>query len=169
MNYVTAFLILLANFFLHSTILHKISILGVVPNTSLIIVVSFALLGGKKAGGIMGLITGLLQDVIFCDIIGINSLIYFLIGYFIGSINQNIFKENYMTSFVFTALSTFCFHIMYYILTYFLGFSINFLVQLKRVILIEIVYNSILAIFIFKQISKLYMTPTSMFNYPRRR
>lgn len=161
-------LIVIANFILQSTIFRYIEILGVMPNTALIIIVSFALLGGKRTGAILGLTIGLLQDIIFCDVIGIYALIYFIIGYTIGSFNTKVFKGNPITPFVFTALSTVFFHLAYHIVMFFFSVDVQLISIIKDVALIEVIYNSILSIFIYNQISKLYMTPRMKLRQKRK-
>ncbi len=70
-------LIIIGNFILQSTVFSQISIFGVVPNTGLIIIVTIALLKGRRIGGVVGLLVGLLQDIIFSPVIGVNGFIYF--------------------------------------------------------------------------------------------
>jgi len=48
--------IVIFNFILQSTIIPHIAVLGVVPNTALIIVVSLAILNGKREGAVVGII-----------------------------------------------------------------------------------------------------------------
>lgn len=75
----TIFTIIIINLILQSTILPYLDIMGVVPNTALVIVVIIALSKGKYYGGFFGLFIGLMQDIIFNITIGINGFIYFLL------------------------------------------------------------------------------------------
>ncbi len=167
MNYLLAFLIVIVNFILQSTIFQYISISGVIPNTSLIIIISFALLNGRWTGGIVGLFIGILQDILFGSVIGVYTLIYFLIGFLIGNSNENVFKGNPLTPIVFTAIATVIYHLFYYLFMYFFSLNEELLIILKQVILVEIVYNSLLSIFIYKLISKIY--EDSYLNFTHRR
>lgn len=156
LKYFIMAIIVLLNFTLESTILQHISIFGVVPNTSLIIIVCVSILSGKKTGSILGLILGFLQDMIFHDVIGVHALIYFIIGYVIGLTDKKVFKENLFLPFVFTAISTFAFHLTYYVFMYFLSINIDLIKFIKNVVVLEIIYNSLLSVFFYKQFLKLF-------------
>ncbi|MFA5525133.1 MAG: rod shape-determining protein MreD [Tissierellales bacterium] len=164
MRYFIIAIIVLVNFILQSTILQYISIFGVIPNTSLILIVCISILAGKKTGSILGLILGFLQDMFFYDVIGIHALIYFIIGYTIGLTDKKVFKENLFLPFIFTALSTISFHLIYYIFMYFQSISIDLIVFFRNIVIIEMVYNSILSIFFYKQLLKLYRQPYITFG-----
>ena len=161
--------IVILNFLFQSTIFQYFSIMGVVPNTSLIIIVSFALLSGKRTGAILGLCIGLLQDIFFCDVIGVNTLIYFIIGYLIGLTNQKVFKENMFLPFAFTGFATVFYHIVYFFFMYFLSVDVQFVNIIKNIIIIEVFYNSALSVFVYKQILKMYIEPRMSFRNRVRR
>ncbi|WP_352420123.1 rod shape-determining protein MreD [Proteiniborus sp.] len=164
MRYFIIAIVVLLNFLIESTILHQVSIFGVIPNTSLIIIVCLALLGGKKTGSVLGLILGLLEDMLFYDVIGVHALIYFLIGYIIGLTDKKVFKENLFLPFVFTTISTFAFHIIYYVFMYFLSINVDFISLIKNIVIIETILNSLLSIFFYKQFLKLYRQPHISFR-----
>lgn len=164
MRLVIIFMTIIINFIFQSTIVHYLRIFEVLPNTGLILVVTFGLLGGKKTGSFVGFIIGILHDIFFCNVIGVYGLIYFLIGYFIGSINQKLFKENSIIPFLFTIFATVGFHFTYYIFMYFLGISTNFMFILRRIVIIEAIYNGIISVFIYSQIRKLYKEPQLKFR-----
>lgn len=164
MRYFIIAIIVLVNFIIESTILHHFSVFGVIPNTSLIIVVCFSILSGKKTGSILGLILGFLEDMFFYDVIGVHALIYFILGYLIGLTDKKVFKENLFLPFVFTALSTFAFHLIYYVFMYFLSINIGLVKLIKNIVIIEVIYNSLLSIFFYKQFFKLYRQPRISFG-----
>ena len=70
MRYFTYILIAIVNFILQSTLFEHIAIIGIKPNTMIIVVVSIALMRGELEGAFMGMITGLLQDCYFSTYIG---------------------------------------------------------------------------------------------------
>ncbi len=169
MKYFIIAVTVILNFLFQSTIFQYFGIMGVVPNTSLILIVSFALLAGKRTGALLGICIGLLQDIFFCDVIGVNTLIYFLIGYLVGLTDKKVFKENMMLPFAFTGLATVVYHITYYFFMYFLSVDVQFINLIKNVVFIEVVYNSLLSILIYKQILKLYIQPRMSFRNRARR
>ncbi|NMB09066.1 MAG: rod shape-determining protein MreD [Tissierellia bacterium] len=164
MKYIIICLGILINFIFQSTLLHMFSIYGVIPNTALILVNTFALLGGKKTGGTVGLFAGLLQDVFFGGVIGINAFIYFIIGYSIGILDEKVFKENLFLPFITVVVSTFVYHIVYYLFMTFLSIEVSFTIMAKNILVKEILYNSILSIFIYKKALKSFNRPHIKFT-----
>jgi len=169
LRYFIITIVVLLNFLFQSTLFQYFSILGVVPNTSLILIVSFALISGKRTGAIIGICIGLLQDIFFCDVIGVNTLIYFIIGYLVGLTDQKVFKENMFLPFAFTGLSTLFYHIAYFFFMYFLSVSVQFMKLINDVVFIEMIYNSIISIFIYKKILQVYLEPRMSFRKRARR
>ncbi|MCF6463691.1 rod shape-determining protein MreD [Clostridium sp. Cult1] len=158
------FLIIIINFILQSTILQYFNIFNVVPNTGLVIIVVIALLKGKRAGSIVGLIAGLLQDIIFSPVIGINGFLYFFIGYLVGMTENKLSKDNILIPFIMTLISTICYHLFYYLFMYFLSYNISFLIFFKDVVIIEMLYNSFISIILYKWFSKIFVIPSIRFG-----
>jgi len=164
---VNAFVIILTiliNLILESTIIPSFWIFEVSPSTGLIIVVVLAILNGKTTGAIVGLIVGLLQDLLFSPVIGINSFIYFFIGYLVGLAETKLSKDNILLPILMTILSTFGYHLTYYLFMYFLNYNEHLIKFFKEVALMEILNNSILSIPVFKLLSKLFVAPTIRFG-----
>lgn len=82
-------LVLLCAEILQTTVLGRIHILGASPNLALSLTVAMAILYGAGTGGFTGLFMGLLEDIMFSDILGIRALIYYVSGYLTGSIMAN--------------------------------------------------------------------------------
>lgn len=164
MNILAIVLIIIINFILQSTILPNINIFGILPNTGLIIIVAIALLRGSKAGSIVGLIIGFLQDIFFSPVIGVNPLIYFFIGYSIGMAENKLSKDNILIPFILTAIATIFYHLFYFLSMYFLGHNISFVVFFKKVVLFEMIYNSILSMLLYKGLSKIFIVPSIRFG-----
>lgn len=162
------FFIFVISFALQSTVFQYISIMGIKPNLMLILIISISLLKDKKVGGYVGLSAGLLQDILFGNVIGINGLIYFLIGYTVGLFNGSMFKGNPLVPFLVTFISTIFSNIMYFIFYYFSSADITFVRMLTNIALIEAIYNSILSVFIFILIRRLYTAPKLSFVKRRR-
>ncbi len=157
-------IVVLVNFLLQSTIFPYISIFGVVPNTALLIVMSISLLRGKYYGGFTGLIIGLLQDIIFSSVIGINSFIYFFAGYITGMVENKLSRENMFIPILLSVIGTIYYNFTYYTFMFFLSKNIPFLSFSKYIMLIEILYNIVLAIPIYIILSKIFVEPTIKFD-----
>ncbi|WMM23556.1 rod shape-determining protein MreD [Tissierella sp. MB52-C2] len=157
-------LITLLNLFLQSSILPYISIFGVVPNTALLIIICIALYKGRIYGGVVGLIIGIIQDIIFSPVLGISSFIYFFVGYLIGLVQNKLSKDNILIPILFSILGTIFYSFSYYIFMFFLSHEIPFLYFARDVLIIEIIYNIILCIPIYKIFSKIFVVPKIRFG-----
>lgn len=158
------FIIIVINFILQCTVFQYVNVLGIIPNTTLIIVVSIAILKGRHIGGVVGLFAGFLQDIMFSSTIGPNAFVLFFIGYLVGMTDQKIYKESLLVPFIATVLSTLAYHSLYYVLIFFLGSNIRFSYFFKRVLLIEMLFNSILAMPIYKWFLNIFTVPSIRFG-----
>ena len=151
------------SFVFQTTILQYISIFGVVPNICLVIIICLSLLKGSNKGAAVGIAIGFLYDIMFSSVLGVTALIYFFIGYFSGMFNKKVFTSTTLTPFVFTAIATVVFN-LYQIMCFYLSNSkFDYFELFGEIVLVEIIYNSIVSIFIFKLISKIIITPNLRF------
>lgn len=164
MNFITLGIIVVINFIVQSTILPYISIFGVVPNTTILIIISIAFLRGEYYGGFTGLVMGLLQDIIYSTIIGINGFIYFFLGFFLGKLESKISRDNLVLPLLFSILGTIYYHLMRYVFMFFLSTPIAFASIFSRELLVEIIYNMVFMIPIFKLFNKIFVTPSIRFS-----
>lgn len=145
-------MIVIINFLIQSTILQYFRVLDILPNTSLLVVVVFSILWGKKRGATIGFFVGLLQDILLGSMIGTNSLIYMTIGYSIGIFEKNIYKDNYLTPVFFTIIATVIYHLIYYVIMYMTYNTLNIFLLFRKIIFLEGIYNSFLSIFVYRVI-----------------
>ena len=150
MRFMAVFIIMTCNLILQSTLMQHFKIFDILPNTTVVLVVVFSILWGKYRGAIIGLIAGLVQDILFGGMIGTNALIYMLIGLIIGNLESSIFKENSFTPIFFSTLSTLAYHILFYSIMVLANNQIAFLLFLKKIVLIEIIYNAVFSVVIYK-------------------
>ncbi|WP_053957517.1 rod shape-determining protein MreD [Inediibacterium massiliense] len=159
MKLFTVFMIMIVNFFIQSTWLQHFRLLDIIPNTTLIIVVVFSILWGKKKGATIGFFAGMLQDILLGSMIGANALVYMLVGYNIGIFEKNIYKDNHITPVLFTIAGTVSYHLLYYVIMYLTKHTFDFVFIFRKVVLIEMIYNSIVSIFIYRWIYKITQYP----------
>ncbi|MCL2351266.1 MAG: rod shape-determining protein MreD [Firmicutes bacterium] len=110
--------IVLANFVLQSAAFQYITVLGVTPNTALILVCSYAVLRGDAEGAILGFFAGLLQDIYYGPVIGLGALLYMLIGYVCGKPLRDFYKENYFFAVLLVAAGAMFYQFAYYFAHY---------------------------------------------------
>lgn len=157
-------LIIILNLILESTILPLFTIIGYIPNISLVTIIVLAFRRNKYYAGFFGLITGLIYDILFGKTIGIKALVFFLIGYYAGEIKGNLNSENLLIPMIFSALGTIIYNSMYFLIMFFLGENMDFSIVLNNIFSIEILYNSILTFIIIKILDKIFTTPSLRFG-----
>jgi rod shape-determining protein MreD len=144
--------LLLLNIVLSSTVLRHIAIFGVMPNIALLIVVSFSVLRSDVEGAIIGLLAGLLQDIMFGRVIGINALLFMAIGYICGKPFKDFYRENYLLPLLLVIAATFFFEFGYYVTNFLFRNKLDFLYYMRKIILTEMCYNAFLSIPVFRLI-----------------
>lgn len=147
--FITAVLVFV-NFILQTTLFPLFSIRGILPNTALIIVTSYALLRGSREGALVGVASGLLQDIFFCTSIGFYSGLFLLFGFLIGRSQRNFYRENYLLPILFCTVSASLFEIILYITGYVFRGEGNLLYFFFRILLPEAVYTAIITIPIYR-------------------
>ncbi|MCL2170033.1 MAG: rod shape-determining protein MreD [Defluviitaleaceae bacterium] len=142
--------IIFLNFIISTTWLQAIAVGGILPNTTLIIVVSYALLRDDVEGAIVGFGAGLLHDVFFSSTLGLTAMLMMFIGFLAGKPFRHFFKENYLAPIVLVAAASLVYEFAFYILNFLLVGRTDFLRYLGTVILPTAAYNLILCIFIYR-------------------
>lgn len=160
MKRVYIFLIILINFILQTSLYNFVEIFGEIPNISLILVVIFAINSNEIEGSIIGIVTGLLYDIMVMNVIGINTLIYFVVGIAFGYIGDELNKENTITYVFMTFLASIVWQILMCIILFFLRTNTISTGSIFVQMFIQIVLNTVLAgliynlvVFIFNKLN----------------
>ncbi|MCL2350076.1 MAG: rod shape-determining protein MreD [Defluviitaleaceae bacterium] len=144
--------LIILNFVISTTWLGAIAFGGILPNTALIIVVSYALLRDDVEGAIFGFGAGLLHDLMFGGIVGITALLMAAIGFFAAKPFRDFYKENYIAPIVLVACASLAYEFMFYVMNFLLLGRTDFFRYLGTIILPTTAYNLVLCIFIYKGI-----------------
>ncbi|MCR5238394.1 MAG: rod shape-determining protein MreD [Lachnospiraceae bacterium] len=108
-------------FLLQSTLFHYIAFAGIVPNLMIIITSILGFMEGRTDGMLAGFLCGLLTDIFYGSVLGMNALIFLLIGYANGALNRVFYPDDIKFPLLFIAASdTACL-----ILTYLTGFLLR--------------------------------------------
>ncbi len=142
--------IVIVNFILQSTLFQYIEIMGIKPNTAIIIIVAFSFMRGEMSGAMLGLLIGLLQDMFFGTYIGINAILYMLTGLLCGKFFVDYYKENYLLVLVLTVVSTIFYEFLFFVTNILLRGYTDFAYYFNKIILPETVYTAFFAIFIYR-------------------
>ena len=148
--------IILINFILQTSLNSFLDIFGVIPNISLILVVIFSVMTNGVIGGILGLFTGMLYDIMFYEVFGIFTLIYFIIGVLSGYFSEEINKENYSMYCTIVFIATIVMNFSIYIISFFLNYNIEKAYLFVGKNLLELFLNTVLTILIMKFIVSLF-------------
>ncbi len=164
MNITALLVIILFNIIVQSSILPYFRLFGYIPNTGLVLVILVALRKGKYYGGFFGLALGLLQDILFGQIVGVNALIFFFIGYIIGIIQDELNIENTFIPVLLSALFTIFYNFSFYTFMFFLSINITREIMFNNIFSLEIVYNMIFAALVYKLFTKIFVIPNLRFG-----
>ena len=143
-------LIIYVNFILQSTLFMNIEFFGIRPNSALIIVVAISLLRSDIEGAVFGFFAGLLQDITFGRVIGLNALLYMCIGAVCGKPFKNFYPENYFLPILLAAGATFFYEFAIFVASFLFRGRLDIAFYLQRVILPSLAYNAFLAFPIYR-------------------
>ena len=136
-------------FLLQSTIFHYAGFAGIVPNLMIIITSIFGFMEGRSDGMVVGFVSGLLIDIFYGNVLGLNALIFLFIGYGNGVANRGFYPDDIKFPLLFISISD----IVYLIMTYLSGFLLrarfNLGYYFLHLILPELVYTIIVSLFIY--------------------
>lgn len=140
---------------LQPTVMRWIEIFGTSPNIFLIFVIATALICGKKAGAVCGLVFGLTLDMLVGRMIGVNALIFLYAGFFVGILCERFISgSGTLVAAVITLSAAILCGIVYYIAYSMVWGDIGFWGALLRVILPESLYTGVLSLVLFVPIRK---------------
>jgi len=142
--------IIIINFIFQTSLYNYVNIFGVIPNISLILVVIFAMMTNSIVGGFLGILTGVLYDIMLQDIFGVYTLIFFIIGCIIGSFSEDVYRDNYMLYGLISLLSTIFMHFSLFVILFFLKYRVSNAYYILESIILEIVLNTVISIVILK-------------------
>ena len=144
-------LILIVFFYLiQCTYGRYIAIGGITPNLLIIIPVLFGFLNGKNEGIYVGLVSGLLYDLLFNSMIGFSSLIFMYIGYFAGCYYKKYEESEMLFPLLILLIGNMAFGLIAYIGNFLLHNKLDILYYMTRIVIPEVVYTIFVTIIIYK-------------------
>ncbi|HEX3078474.1 MAG TPA: rod shape-determining protein MreD [Lachnospiraceae bacterium] len=145
----TAFVIVIC-YLLQSTVFQAISLASVVPNLLLIVTVAAGYMKGRKQGMYVGLACGLILDLCGGEIIGLFGLFFMYIGYLNGYANKIYYRDDYTIPIILVGCSDFLYGFLHYVFLFLLRNRLDFLFYLRRIILPELIYTTLVSIILYK-------------------
>ena len=141
---------LLTNLILQSTLFRHIEIIGIRPNTAVVLIVCYAMLRGDVEGAIFGFFAGLLQDIVFGRIIGLYAMLGLLTGYFCGKPFKDFYRENYLLPIFLISMAVITYEFFFYLLTFLFQGHVDLLFYFWRIMLPTMAYSTLLAIPLYR-------------------
>ena len=142
-------------YFLQTNFFSWFTIAGVSPNLFIIFILFISLFGGIKVGIPFGIIIGLFLDMIIGKTIGPSTIMLGIVGLIGGYFDKNFSKESRITIMLMIIGSTCIYEIGIYIFQI-IQLSVNIeILEFLKVLLIEVLYNTILTIILYSLIQKL--------------
>ena len=139
----------IACFLLQSTICQFFALAGVVPNLMIITIASFAVMGGPREGLWIGLFAGFLMDLFYGDYIGVYSLIYMYLGFICGIFQKWFYPEDLKMPLLLVGGCDLTYGFIMFAYTWVLRGNHDLAYSLRRIILPELIYTMLIAVFLY--------------------
>ncbi|MGN0424623.1 MAG: rod shape-determining protein MreD [Acetatifactor sp.] len=134
---------------LQCSVLSALSLGGIIPNLLLILTSAYGLIRGEQEGLVIGFFCGLLLDILFSNFLGFYALIMMYIGFLNGKLNRAYYPEDYKLPIALIVISDLTYGLICYVLLFLLRGKFYFFYYLRHVILPEVVYTVVAAIFLY--------------------
>ncbi len=133
--------IALAIVIVQTTIMQLFRIFDVAPNLMLIWLIIAAVIFDRMTSFKAAFFAGLFTDILIGKGIGISIAIYIPIVIVIASLEEKIFKDNYITPVILIVMSTLYYHLFYLLVHYFSTGDFVLFPRLFTIVLPETLYN----------------------------
>lgn len=143
-------IISILNIVLQSTLFEYIEILNIKPNTSILIIISYAMLRGDIEGSILGFFSGLMQDILFGKVVGLNALMGFILGFVCGKPFKDFYTENYFIPIFMAFIGTFIYGFVFYLVNFLFRGRLDAGNYLSSIVIPETVYTTVLMFFVYR-------------------
>lgn len=168
MKYLVYFIITLINFILQTTVFEAFSIIGIKPNTAVIIVVAIAFIQGEADGIITGLFAGFLQDSFFSLYLGCNMFIYASIGLVCGYCFKAFYKESFLLPLALVAAADLFYNFAFYVFNILLRGYFYFIGFLLPTVIPELVYTVVVSAILYRFVYSILDLVNNKTSYRRR-
>jgi len=141
-------------YFFQANVFNHLTIAGVKPNLFVVLILFIGLFANAPFSIALGMIFGIIIDLIYGRTIGITAVMLCLIGYLSSYFDKNFSKENKVTIILMIIGATIVFEFGHYLLSsIIIGFNREYVYFIK-ILVIEIVYNILLTIILYPLIQK---------------
>lgn len=122
---------------------------GVKPNLFVMLVLVIGLFAGKGIGITFGIFFGISLDFFIGKSIGISGIMLGSIGFVGGYLDKSFSKDSRITMITMISISTLIYESGLYLFNYFINSAHISMIYFIRILIIELIFNSILTIIIY--------------------
>ena len=140
-------------YFLQIGVFTHLTLGGIIPNLLIICTVSVGMIRGKKEGCLIGFFFGILMDALFAMYFGFYALTLSVIGYMSGYVQQIFYEEDMTLPIVMIGVGDLIYGAVIYLASFLTRGRMDFFFYFRKIILPEIIYTLILAVFLYRIIS----------------
>ena len=142
-------------YFIQKNIFSNLKIAGIAPNIFIIYILFLGLYTNSKVSIAIGIFIGFLLDCTYGKCIGISSTMFCVLAYLSSYFDKNFSKDNKITIILMGVGATLIFEFGYYLINSIVfNFDIEIL-SFVKIILIEILYNTLVLIIIYPLFQKI--------------
>ena len=141
---------------LQTAVFGRLSVTSVVPNTIVILIAVTGFMQGEKPALIMGFFCGLLLDLFTFKILGLNALIFCVIGFVTGQFHNTFYPEDFKLPLLVITGSDIAYSLLFYFFTYLFRARFHFGFYFLNVCLPELAYTILVSVLIYPLFLLLY-------------
>lgn len=141
-------------YFLQANFFTWFNISGIKPNLFVILVLLVGLFAGRKIGIPIAIFLGFFLDLVLGKSIGISAFMFAIVAFLGGYLDKNFSKDSKLTIMLMVAGSTAIYEIGSYVFNVINLSAYAELGSFIKILLIEIVYNTMLTIILYPLIQK---------------
>lgn len=145
-----AFILIMIAFLMQTTIFKVIALADVVPNLLLVVTISYAYLRGRTSGILIGLVCGLMLDMMYGSVIGLYAFIFMTIGFLVGFCQKLYFTDSMLLPTVFIAVCDLIYCFYYYVTEFLMRGRLHFIFYFVHKFLPEILYTTLVGLVLYR-------------------
>lgn len=161
-------ILIVASVILQIAVAPNIAIAETAPNFLFLVVIIAALVDGPTRGASIGFGLGLVFDLIGSGPVGPSALVFALVGFFAGSLQRNMFAENWLVPVTLFSVSTFVSQFLYGLILKILGTDISFWSSVFYRMIPATLFNTVIALLVFPWITKALKQGARSMKVPQR-
>jgi len=141
---------------LQVTLVGGLQFKGGKPDFLLILIVLWTWNTDWREGLTLGFIVGILEDILFSPLLGLNTFSLCLVGFLTGEIKERVYEENIASVLLTVGLASILNGAAIFFWSSVFHLSVSFLKKFSSLVLVSSLYNCLLVFFIFLAREKLW-------------